>query len=530
VLRECRAAGADRAVLVCDPVLAGSDTLVTARVLAAVLGRLGPFDLVLCGQHSTDSETGQVGPEVAALLALTQVTAAIRLDVDAGGGFVAVRELDTGTETVSGRLPALVSVVEALMKPRRIPPAVFRETSPEAVEVWTASMLGLAAGDVGLLGSPTVVLSVRADAPVRRREVLGGPDAAGRLVDLLHSEGAFGTSAEALPPAQPVRRHSGPCIVVVAESEDGDLHRAVAELLGEASRAASALGGFVVAVAVGGEGDAAKLGARGADSILTIGGDRGYSCERWTAAVLAAVDRLRPHAVLAPATARGRDVLPRVAAALQAGMVGDAIALELDVDGRLLALKPAFGGSVVAPIASRTSPLLATIRPGTCVPLAADPSRAVPVATLALPAVAARLDVLFRERDEMATALTGARGTVVCAGYGVGGPEGVEQVRRFARDIGAALGGSRRVVDAGWLPRSRQVGVSGQALVSRLYIGVAVRGAANHLVGLRRVGTVVAINNDPRCGLFEATDYALLCDWRDGTAALCEAMRERGLV
>ena len=527
VLRECLAAGGARAILVSDRCLAGSDTWITARVLAATLDQIGPFDLVLCGQHSTDSETGQVGPEVAALLGLEVVTGAVRLDIEADR-CTAVRELDGGIETVAFRLPALVSVVEAMLKPRRVLPAALREVAADRVEVWDVSRLGIARAEVGLDASPTLVREVRADAPLRLGLVLGDAAAAGELVDRLLDVGAFSDrTEEGVVPAGPVRPRTGPCVLVVAEAEDGRLHRGVLELLGEASRTAIALGGWVAALGLG-DGDVAALAAHGADLVLSAPCD--YDGAGWAERVLAATRLLDDVAVvMAPASARCREVMPRVAARLGAGLVGDAIGIEVD-GGVPLALKPAFGGVVVAPIESRTRPLLTTIRPGICLPLHADPGRRVEMIVLDCPPARSAVRVGAAELDPEAAVLAGERGIVVCAGWGVGGPEGVEEVRRLALDLGASLAGTRRVVDSGWLPRGRQVGVSGHALASRLYIGVAVRGAANHLVGLRRVRTVVGINSDPTSSLFAAADYGLVCDWREGVEALRNALRERGLL
>src|SRR5262245_11140545 len=111
-LEDCLALGADRGVHVADRLLAGSDTLATARVLAAALLREEP-DVVLFGRASTDAETGQVGPEVAELLDLPQVTGARTLDVDpAARAFTAERETDDGFDTVEGALPVVVTAAE----------------------------------------------------------------------------------------------------------------------------------------------------------------------------------------------------------------------------------------------------------------------------------------------------------------------------------------------------------------------------------------------------------------------------------
>lgn len=527
VLRECLASGCSRAVLITDSALSGSDTWITARVLAAALERLGRFDLVLCGQHSTDSETGQVGPEVAALLGLELVTGAVRLDVDDGGCTV-VRELDGGVETVRLARPALVSVVEAMLKPRRVTPAALQAIDPERVESWDIGRLGMVPAAVGLAASPTVVRAIRADAPDRLGMVLGDAGTAPELVERLVAAGAFADRTEAgLVRAGPVRARTGPCLLVVAEAERGRLHRGVLELLGEAARAAAGLGGWVACLRLG-DADDGLLAAHGADLLLRAPCD--YDGSAWAARILAALDHLGEVAVVvAPASARCREVMPRVAASLRAGLVGDAIGLEVEA-GVPLALKPAFGGVVVAPIESRTRPLLTTIRAGTCAPLHGEPGRVVEAVELDAGAARSTVRVLGAELDPEAAVLAGERGVVVCAGWGVGGPDGVETVRRLALDMGASLAGTRRVVDAGWLPRGRQVGVSGHALCSRLYLGFAVRGAANHLVGLRRVATVVGVNRDPASSLFAAADFGLVCDWRDGVEAIRAALGERNLL
>lgn len=528
VLRESLATGADRAVLLSDRALAGSDTLVTARVLTAALARLGPFDLVLGGDRSTDSETGQVGPEVAALLGVPQVTGVHRLELR-DRTLVAVREVEEGVEDVEVPLPALVTVVESMCKPRRVPRDALAAVDELAVERWDLDRLGLLAADVGLEGSPTVVVGIRPDAPQRVGHVFRGVEAAPELIEALVREGAFEDAGEAaLPPPPPVRR-GGTALVVVAESEGGRLHRSVVELIAEASRAAGGLGGRVVALAVGGGAPAATLAASGADEVVIADGveDTPYGYEVWCAAVEAVLEAEGAVAALvAPATPRGRDFLPRLAAARRLGMVGDAVGLEVDHTGRLLALKPAFGGAVVAPVAARTRPLLTTIRPGTCTPFAPDAAREVPVHRLPAPAPRPAVMVVGRRR-ETARPLAGAT-RVVCVGYGVGGPEGVAEVARFADELGAVLGATRRVVESGWVPRSLQVGVSGHALVARLYLGVGVRGAANHLAGLRRVKTVVAVNADPRAPIFAAADYGLVADWRQGLEALRAALEARG--
>jgi len=159
-LEDCLARGADRAVHVMDPLLAGSDTLATARTLAAALLR-EEADLILFGRSSTDAETGQVGPEVAELLDLAQVTGARRLDVDpAARTFTAERETDEGFETVEGALPAVITAAENIAE-ERFPKKAEREAAKtKPIAAVGVADLGLAAGKVGEAGSPTWVAGV----------------------------------------------------------------------------------------------------------------------------------------------------------------------------------------------------------------------------------------------------------------------------------------------------------------------------------------------------------------------------------
>jgi electron transfer flavoprotein alpha subunit len=207
----------------------------------------------------------------------------------------------------------------------------------------------------------------------------------------------------------------------------------------------------------------------------------------------------------------GREVAGRLAAARGLGLVGDAIDVGVE-DGAIVWTKPSFGGRSVAGVLSRTSPSLATVRPGTW---GAEPAHGLhdDLSWTALPSV----DGPGGRRPE-ATGVEVAPGTrpleeestVVVAGMGVGGPDGVETVRSFARRIGAGLGATRRVVDAGWVPRQFQVGLTGRMLAPRLAILVGVSGAANHLVGLRRAAVVLAVNRDPAAPVFQGVDVGVV--------------------
>lgn len=174
VLGEALAMGADRAVLAGDPAFAGADTLSTATTLAAALRRLAPFDLVLFGTRTSDSDTGQVGPQVAALLALPLVTGATRL-ARTRSGLRGERLLDRWAEEFEVDFPAAITVRPEAAPARDIGLAGLAAAfGDDRVERLTLADLDLDAGAVGEAGSPTRVLSMRPVSRERRCRMLTG--------------------------------------------------------------------------------------------------------------------------------------------------------------------------------------------------------------------------------------------------------------------------------------------------------------------------------------------------------------------
>ena len=116
---------------------------------------------------------------------------------------------------------------------------------------------------------------------------------------------------------------------------------------------------------------------------------------------------------------------------------------------------------------------------------------------------------------------------VVSVGMGIGGPENLDVARELADALGGSLGATRDLVDAGWMPRQHQVGLSGKAVSPRLYVAIALRGPLNHTVGIRKAGTVIAVNNSLRAPIFRAADFGIVGDYAEVVPALTAAVRAR---
>jgi electron transfer flavoprotein alpha subunit len=525
VLREAVAWGADAGLHACDAAFAGSDTLATARALAAVLRDAGPFDLILLGRNSIDGETGQVGPELAELLDLPFASGVRRLQ-DRGAVWHLELEHDDGSQEVELALPAVLSVAERLCDPCKVDPAGRAAVAAARLTRVDATRLG--PGPWGEAGSPTTVGTTRAMEHARSLHILDGPldSQVAEAVRALSRRGALtarpGTAATPRGDERTGNRGASRIITVLAEP---GRQRVTEELLGAAARLAGEVGAAVHVLCPAAAGaapwsalDAAPLEAAGADLVIMLHGSA--VAEDVADALAASVRETAPWAVLAPSTAFGREVAGRAAAATHSGLVGDAIALSTR-DDVLVAAKPAFAGALVADITCRSATQMVTVRPGVLPAPSPGPGRTVPVVTRAI-GTRGRLHVLADRRDDDVETL--ARAAVVI-GLGTGvTPEEYEELSPLAAVLGAELAATRKVTDKGWAPRSRQVGITGRSIAPRLYVAVGLSGKFNHMVGVRAAGTILAINTDRDAPVFEHCDVGIVGDWHQVVPVLQEAL------
>ncbi|GIW45799.1 MAG: hypothetical protein KatS3mg077_3081 [Candidatus Binatia bacterium] len=542
-LVEALALGADRAVLVTDPALRGSDTLATARALAGYF-RKERADLILCGRYSVDAETSQVGPELAELLAIPHVSMVQKIQ-PAGIQplrFELERETDLGWESLQVGTPVLLAVTEGIA-PERFPSKTERaEAEGREIIILSAGDLSLSPQDVGFEGSPTRVLELT-EVPSNRRQLVVSETSLEHSVKLLveilvREYGAFENwniqEVRGFAPELPRPVTTDPKdVIVVGEVRNGQIAPVTWELCGKARELAHAMNGELhlvlcdVTVPVP-EDALKKYGVRRA-TVITGPACASYLPWEHAARLTELISHYRPRFVLGPSTTYGRDVLPRIAARLGLGLTADCIDLGLDPMGALLQYKPVFGGSIVAVISSRTLPEMATIRPGVF-PLEPTIPQAGEQAILTVQDAGphrfgfdvqriggAILPDLGADLDRAAI--------VVGVGKGVG-REGIPAVRSFAQRLGAALCTTRDVADEGWLPRQLQVGLTGRSIAPKLYLAFGIRGAFEHMVGVRRAGVVVAVNRNPRAPVFRHSDLGVVGDIHAVLPLLDAAIRE----
>ena len=536
-LRHCLALGADRGVHITDRAFAGSDTLATARALALALKREG-YDLILCGRNSTDAETGQVGPEVAELLDIPQITAARSLSID-GDTLTAERETDSGFDTLECSLPALVSATEDLA-PERFPKRAERQAAKDKpIQAVSAAELSSDLSLFGAAGSPTWVESVETVEDIRDKRVLEGelPDQINTLVAFLLERGLFGTWADdddADSGGTPERRlGDGKAVWVVAETFEDGLRPVTFELLGKANELAAKYNGEVGVVLAGSGVDhhPASLAVHGADVVYVADHRRlaAYATDEYAALLSTAIRAHTPGVVLFGSTAIGRDLAPRVAARLSLGLTGDCIDLDVNDRGQLLQYKPAFGGNIVAPILSKTTPEMATVRPGMLKKATAKPARQARIELLQPDgATPGRVRLVSQTgADAGKAAELDSAEIAIGVGKGIQGPDNLPVIEELAAALGGApLAATRDIADLGWLPRQHQVGLTGRAIAPKLYFSIGIRGAFEHTVGIRRAGTVVAINKNRKAPMFQNADIGIIGDYAEVVPLLTAALKQ----
>jgi electron transfer flavoprotein alpha subunit len=316
--------------------------------------------------------------------------------------------------------------------------------------------------------------------------------------------------------AAPASRDA-PSARVIAVIIEAGRPQVAAELLGAASVLAGAIGARVHALTF--DYAVAPLGELGADEVTHfVGSD---VAEDAAAAVVEWSVKQSLWAVLGPSTAFGREVLARMAAALGAGLVGDAIGLEI-ADGDLIAAKPAFSGALVADI-SCTSPVrMVSVRPGV-LPVPPRRPHAVTVVSVWPMEPRGRVRVASRRRDDDVEVLARAE-MVIGVGAAVR-PDEYALLSPLAALLDAELAATRKVTDRGWAPRSRQVGITGRSIAPRLYVALGLSGKFNHVVGVRGAGTILAINHDPDALVFGHCDIGIVGDWHEVLPVLVAALR-----
>ena len=311
-----------------------------------------------------------------------------------------------------------------------------------------------------------------------------------------------------------------PGVVVFTEIKDGKLKKASREALSIGRKLAEAAGGELVAFA-NDSAVAAEAGRYGAKKLYVASGD--YATEPYTAALAQVVSEVQPSVMLFAGTSNGRDLAPRLAARLNAGVASDVDRLEW-TDGNLRARRPVYSGKAFATVDVTSTPAIATTRPN-AFPLEESGGGPAEVVNVSTPADH-RVKIVETKVPEAGELSIAEADIIVSGGRGLKEAENFSHIRDLAHAIGGAVGASRATVDAGWIDHQHQVGQTGRVVSPNLYIAAGVSGAIQHLAGMSSSKHIVAVNKDPEAPIFRVADLGVVGDLFQILPALTEEVKK----
>jgi electron transfer flavoprotein alpha subunit len=308
-------------------------------------------------------------------------------------------------------------------------------------------------------------------------------------------------------------------VLVVAEQSNGTVKKASMAALTFARQVASRIGtGYsIVVLGKGAQAAANSLTGHGAEKLYVVedGSLDNYLAMPYAAAVALVAQRAESRWVVMTGTTTGKDLLPRVAVRLDAGLASDVIALAGE-GADIKMTRPMWAGNVLAEVQVLTDVKCVTVRgsdwdkaeaTGGDTPIASvdDAAQAASAASGKMRFVG--FDMSGGDRPELTEA-----DVVVSGGRGLGSEENFHLIDPLADVLGAAIGATRAAVDSEFAPNDYQVGQTGKSVAPKLYIAVAISGAIQHLAGMKSSKTIVAINKDPEAPIFQVADYGLVAD------------------
>ncbi len=318
-------------------------------------------------------------------------------------------------------------------------------------------------------------------------------------------------------------------ILVVGEILEGALRKNTLSAIRFAKEVAEATSGAFDVIVVGdGAGAAAEEAAKyGARKVLKAEIEGGYVAEKHAATIAAAAKAGGYGVVTATAGTTGKDLMPRVAAKLEAGVASDIASFSVD-GGKLVYRRPMYAGNVFGYCTVNSDVQVVTVRQTEFEPAdEAGGSSAIEDVEVVSDPAAERVEFLGAETQKSERPELTEADIVVSGGRALKSSENFKNVLEPLVDaLGAAMGASRAACDAGYVPNDLQVGQTGKVVAPKLYIAVGISGAIQHLAGMKGSKTIVAINKDKEAPIAQVADYFLVADLFDAVPALTEEIRK----
>lgn len=316
-------------------------------------------------------------------------------------------------------------------------------------------------------------------------------------------------------------------IIVLGETRDGQLRNVTFEAI--AAGKTMAQGGEVIGVVIGNsvQSLAQELIYYGADRVLIVEDEKlaHYTSDGYAQALQAVIDQEQPEGIVMGHTALGKDLSPKIAAKLDAGLVSDATAVE-EENGDIHFTRPVYSGKAFEKVAIQEGLLLATVRPNNIEPLQKDESRSGEVSSVSASISDLRTIIQDVVRKSAEGVDLSEAKVIIAGGRGVKSAEGFQPLKELADVLGGAVGASRGACDADYCDYSLQIGQTGKVVTPDLYIACGISGAIQHLAGMSNSKVIVAINKDPEADIFNVADYGIVGDLFDVVPMLTEEFKK----
>ncbi|MED4203564.1 electron transfer flavoprotein subunit alpha/FixB family protein [Neobacillus mesonae] len=302
-------------------------------------------------------------------------------------------------------------------------------------------------------------------------------------------------------------------VLVVGEVRNGSLRKVTFEAI--AAAAAVAEGGEIVGLLIGGgqQEMAEEMIHFGADRVLLAENEQldSYTSDGYGQALLQIIEQEQPEAIVFGHTSLGKDLSPKIAARLDAGLLSDVIHIAV-TDGQIICTRPIYAGKAFEEKHIIDGPVLLSIRPNNIAVLNKDQTRQGAIQSVKVEIKNLRTIV----KEVIRKAVTGVdlseAKIIISGGRGVKGAEGFKLLQELADVLGGAVGASRGACDAGYCDYSLQIGQTGKVVTPDLYIACGISGAIQHVAGMSNSKVVVAINKDPEANIFSIADFGIVGD------------------
>jgi electron transfer flavoprotein alpha subunit len=323
-------------------------------------------------------------------------------------------------------------------------------------------------------------------------------------------------------------------IYVFVEQKNGEIANVGYELISEARKLVASIPHMdykVVGILLGNniKNKANDVIAHGADKVVVVDHEllKDYSTQFYADALTQVINEFKPDSLLTGATVLGRDLAPRVAARINAGLTADATKIEMDPEKKdealLLVTRPTFGGNLFGTIVCPdTRPQMATIRPNVFSMDAPDANRSGEIVEFTPEFNDTDAKVIVKEVIEKVVEGIDITKCDILVGAGRGSEHCLEMVEAVAKELGGAMCVSRAVVDDGFADKAIQVGQTGKTVRPSLYIACGISGACQHVAGMDKSDMIIAINRDPQAEIFSVANMGFIGNVEEILPALKE--------